>query len=84
MQALILLTICTIARATSGTSSVTPPQTSWDLVSQLSKLTRPSSAGLGLSSAPSLTSSALSRAHDAVAALPRNLYILNLPLDLTQ
>ncbi|KAL1412615.1 hypothetical protein Q8F55_000362 [Vanrija albida] len=62
-------------------ASVTPPQTSWDALSQLSKPARPTPALLG-----GLRTSFEEQfdPRDPHAPLPRNLYVLNLPIELTQ
>ncbi|BEI83909.1 hypothetical protein CcaverHIS002_0405130 [Cutaneotrichosporon cavernicola] len=70
----------TISRVGTGPmTSPTPPSNSWDIVSQLS---RPRVAPPGFGLAP-IHSPLFSRC-DNVNNQPRNLYVLNLPLDLTQ
>ncbi|GMK59361.1 hypothetical protein CspeluHIS016_0703760 [Cutaneotrichosporon spelunceum] len=70
----------TISRVGAGPlTNPTPPLNSWDIVSQLSR-PRVAPPGFGLAPIPSPL---FGRGDDANNQ-PRNLYVLNLPLDLTQ
>ncbi|WOO82113.1 Polyadenylate-binding protein, cytoplasmic and nuclear [Vanrija pseudolonga] len=64
-------------------ASITPPQTSWDALSQLSKTPR-SQPTPGLLGGLRTSFEEQYDPRDPHAPLPRNLYILNLPIELTQ